>query len=147
MDELSLITCPNKVEFIGDDCTVVLPYKALNVRVARNFENLVESILLITSTQRQSSNHNHDDGEIAIGEIDQMDDKFHTLLWQNIGETYQSSRIVRRGEVDPNSKICHGGHIIRYINEHDATSKEYYNHIHSEEEAKGWITIVEQKKI
>ena len=158
IQNLSITTCPNKIETIGDDRTIVLPYKALNIHTDEKLHDLiVQSIIIMNHC------HDNDTHEEVIKEDDYDDDhnktntnyddphmgNFHQLLWKNLGEIYQTARLVRRGEIDPNSKIRHSGHILIWMSssnnndDHDdeIKAKHFDNNANNN---KGWITITEQ---
>lgn len=161
--ECHKITYPSKLEIMGDDRTVVLPYKALNESIDVSFQQLVEDVLDWNCK---------DDGTTTTttcctndSQSNKRRNQFYTLLWSNIGYAFSSSRIVRRGEIDPNSKIRHSGHIILWRKEDDDYDETNFHKdttcmnkeerendgndndttVHHGPTSKGWITITEQK--
>ena len=127
--------CPPKLEIIGDDRTVVLPLKALN-------ENFNESLRQLLDRYIIYNDDNNDDGN-----NEKKRNEFHSLLWSNIGKYYNSSRVVRRGEIDPNSKIRHSGHYILWIKGCSSSNSVDMDKTLTTDDgpsSQGWITITEQ---
>jgi hypothetical protein len=92
---LSDATAPPKLEVMGNDRTLVIPFRALNLAMDQSFQNLVESIA-------------------GAGKASRMDD-FMTCLWKKLALAFRSHRVVRRGEISPNSKVRESGHSILWI--------------------------------
>jgi tRNA G37 N-methylase Trm5 len=103
---LSLECCPTKLEVLGTDRTVVIPRKAL-----------------------------HMDGLRVLGEF-WTEEQAYPLLWRALAAAYGSSRVVRRGEVDPNSPIRHSQYqLLWYANKSSLDDDD--------NDAAKWITVVE----
>ena len=92
VDEGTNKTMPPKLEIMGDDRTLVIPFRALNAASDASFEKIIQ---------------------YAIGENNQ--EEFMPLLWKMLADSHRSQRVVRRGEVDPNSKVRESGHSILWI--------------------------------
>ena len=97
---LSIVACPKKLEIIGDDRTLVIPGRSLNPALDYSLKSNLISLL-------SSENCNNDD----------CLDKFMNIFWKRLAKVYGSSRVVRRGDVDPNSKIRESGHSILWLDE------------------------------
>jgi len=106
--ELDIRICPRKLEFIGDDRTLVIPRHAFDVN-HKDFADLLQ--------------HTQD---------------LH-LLWESLAKVHNAPRVVRRGEIDPNSSVRASGHVILWPAcdlPFDATMDP--------SDSTGWITITEQ---
>jgi hypothetical protein len=90
---LSSITAPPKLEIMGNDRTVVIPHSSLNTVTDSTFHDLIESIL---------------------GKASRRED-FMNILWGKIASSFRSQRVVRRGEISPDSKVRESGHSILWI--------------------------------
>ena len=80
---LSVSTCPKKLEVIGDDRTLVIPQKAF-----RDDDELFSSR--------------------AVGSEQKPID--WTCFWKHFASSMNSPRVVRRGDIDPDSGIRESGH-------------------------------------
>ena len=103
IQQLSNDTCPKKLELFGDDRTIVIPRKAMQ----RTIDPMLGQLL--------------DDYE-ADGSI------IGPRLWQNLATILQSQRVVRRGEIDPES---------------GARQSQFSILWQSEQDSSGWITVTE----
>lgn len=92
VEKLPTKTVPHKLELMGDDRTLVIPSRALNSASDSIFEEMLHNL---------------------IGDSHRKD--FMSLLWQHLADTHRSHRVVRRGEIDPNSKVRESGHSILWI--------------------------------
>ncbi len=151
VERQSSITCPPKLEVMGDDRTLVIPFRALNPAIDQSFHNLIQDIVC------------HATG----GAFKEEEEKaLMSLLWVKLARSHGSHRVVRRGEIDPNSKVRESGHSILWIDDNDmaATSSEngrfyvdYCNLAYiymilklstcvcnAGSKSRGWITITEQ---
>lgn len=116
---LSKVDAPPKLEMMGDDRTLVIPYQSLNVNTKSPFQLLVYE-LFGTASNEQSL--------------------FLSSLWEELARLYRSQRVVRRGEIDPNSKVRESGHCILWINhELEKSFTSDYG-----PGSRGWITVTEQ---
>lgn len=147
ISKLSTMTCPTKLEIMGDDHTVVIPFQAFNYNTSPSkssssctrtcsYKQLLDEF--VYKPNKNAINQNHQYKKKSY-------DDFHSLLWSNIAKLYDSSRIVRRGEIDPNSKIRHSGHAILWMRAHDNNNHHQNNDADNGQHSKGWITITEQK--
>lgn len=107
---LTAETCPVKLELFGDDRTVVIPLRAFDPDDA-TFTSLLE--FAKTSYDEFASRH----------------------LWRFLAEVYNSNRVVRRGEVDPNSPVRKSGFCILWASNSSAESGPG---------SSSWITVTEQ---
>jgi len=146
VDKLSIKTCPKKLEILGDDHTLVLSYKALNVQTDEEYKELVQNYVCSIQDVNSVGTHGHEEKR---SETNNATDKhlvndFEITLWSKLANIYNSKRVVRRGEIDPNSKIRESGHTLLWL----ATEREIQNEEdeikEDPESSKGWITITEQ---
>ena len=108
--------CPRTLEVIGDDRTLVIPRYALD----SNHEPLAHLI--------QNSNTS-----------------LHTqCLWEILAQVYHSPRVVRRGEIDPQSAIRESGHTILWPIYHSSETTTTTTTTIIGPSSPGWITITEQ---
>lgn len=94
--KLSNITTPPKLELMGDDRTLVITFRGLNLATDESFQHLMKDII------------KDDDTGATVEE-------FMTSLWKKLAASHRSHRVVRRGEIDPNSKVRESGHSILWI--------------------------------
>lgn len=94
-------TCPNKVEFLGDDNSVVLPRGAFNFTPSTPFSNFLTAL---SADLRQEH------------------------LWRTIGQLHGSPRVIRRGEIKPDSGIRESHYKVLWRNDTTLSS---------------WITVTE----
>jgi hypothetical protein len=148
IDKLSSITCPTKLEIMGDDHTVVIPFQAFNYNTSTSFKSSSSSTDCYSYKQfldefvyNRNKHYIYQYNPCENGSYD----NFHSLLWSNIAKLYNSSRIVRRGEIDPNSKIRHSGHVILWMKTQNSNYDSQNNDADNGPHSKGWITITEQK--
>jgi len=90
--------CPrNQLEIFGDDRTILLPPTSPQ---GGDFLVLLRDIW--------KARHGHDDAnhETTI----RSDEQIYQDFWRRLAAAHKSDRIVRKGTVDPNSKIRHSGH-------------------------------------
>ena len=109
---LSVEVCPLKLELLGDDRTVVVPLRAFD-RHNVSFCSLLDS----TGASFNDFTSNH--------------------LWMYLAEIHNSSRVVRRGEVDPNSPVRKSGFFMLW------TSQSRYS-AGTGPGSSTWITVTEQ---
>lgn len=122
--QLSYQTCPKKLEIIGDDRTLVIPHRAFFViynsittmpksakvdiisnRHSFQFRELLVNVIHEGQAKIESNRCNDDNDAVLLLEI-------QSQLWKRFATVYQCSRIVRRGEIDPNSGTRESGHRI-----------------------------------
>ena len=110
IQELDTRVCPRTLEVIGDDHTLVIPRHAFD----SNHDSFAHLI--------QSSNRT-----------------LHIQsLWEILAQVHDSPRVVRRGEIDPQSAIRESGHTILWpIYRSSETTTLGPS-------SPGWITITEQ---
>jgi Met-10+ like-protein len=102
---LNLDCCPAKLEVLGVDRTVVIPLKAFRM----------------------------EDLSRVLGEF-WTNEHVYPVLWRALAEANGSSRVVRRGEIDPNSPIRQSQYQLLWF---DA------DRFSNEPSAAKWITVVE----
>jgi tRNA G37 N-methylase Trm5 len=103
---LNRTICPDKLELFGDDRTLVIP------RLALTSDN--ESLQNIISTTSS---------ELAQLFLDKY-------LWKQLAETYETHRVVRRGQVDPESGTRHSSFQLLWSSDNNSNNN--------------WITVTEQ---
>eukprot|EP00550_Attheya_septentrionalis_P009133 CAMPEP_0198285718 /NCGR_PEP_ID=MMETSP1449-20131203/4957_1 /TAXON_ID=420275 /ORGANISM="Attheya septentrionalis, Strain CCMP2084" /LENGTH=448 /DNA_ID=CAMNT_0043983237 /DNA_START=309 /DNA_END=1652 /DNA_ORIENTATION=- len=114
--ELNMQTCPKKLEKLGDD-TLVIPPKALHEDHDVTFRSLFPTDYF-------------DNGPTSL-----------LLLWKTLARLYNISRVCRRGDIDPDSKIRHSGHRILFPEcELNANGIP----VTTGPGSPGWITVTEQ---
>jgi hypothetical protein len=85
---LNRTICPRKLELVGDDNTVVLPKKtALDAN-----EDTFKDFLTQCGIQNTS--------------------EFSRRLWEALASRFESSRVVRKGKVDPESSVRESGVVL-----------------------------------
>jgi len=129
---LSKGTCPKKLELIGDDRTLVIPKGALSLK-EESFQSLLRRFVSIVNDRDIEKG-----GEI---ELEGNVSSFLTMLWSNLAEMYMSPRVVRRGDIDPNSKVRESGHVLLWIDNKLSTSECFAS---DGPGSRGWITVTEQ---
>ncbi|CAB9503656.1 synthesizing protein 2/3/4 [Seminavis robusta] len=117
IDSLSTTTCPAKVEFLGDDNNLVLPPKAML------------SCDLELSFFKNDNNNN-----LQLLFMDHH-------LWPTVARTFGCPRILRKGGVDPNSRIRQTGYQLLWP-PHDGTCSTSGPDLSHNK--KNWITVTEQ---
>ena len=103
--------CPTKLEVMGDDRTLVIPRYALYMedlnevsptirkKCAVEFRELILQALDVLGLDEQGPNT-------------ETLQKLQGLLWMNLAEAYGSKRVVRRGDIHPESGVRESGHRI-----------------------------------
>ena len=91
---LSPTLCPNKLERLGDDRSLVIPQNAFQLD-STDFGSLIERY---------------------------CQDPVECLryLWRLLADIHSSPRVVRRGDINPDSKVRESGHRLLYPNDYDA---------------------------
>jgi Met-10+ like-protein len=122
--KLHLNTCPKSLQYFGDDKTIVIPLKAFDIYRDEAFRKFISfGISLIFSN---------------IDEKYDMDDFFFvsTFFWKGLAHVFSSNRIVRRGEISPESKIRLSEYKILWTTTIHPTPLDGPGSL-------GWITITE----
>jgi hypothetical protein len=83
----SLALCPKTLEMLGDDNTLVIPRKAFD----RKNNTFLEFVLQAGCSENRL-------------------DEFFEELWKQLATYYKSPRVVRKGEVDPESGVRESGY-------------------------------------
>ena len=123
IQNLDLNCCPTKLEFFGDDKTLVVPQNSFE---GTEFDNIMFKYL----EPKQSS-----------------DDVMQTELWKQLAILHGNSpRVVRRGIVDKESKIRESGHRLLYPMQTSSTASISTDDdiITTGPGSPGWITVTEQ---
>jgi hypothetical protein len=97
VQKLDKDVCPrHQLEVFGDDRTLIIPTLAFQGH---------EFVSLLRGTRRGTIGSTGDSGDSSTLEDNLMDD-----FWRRLAEAHRSSRIARKGAIDPNSKIRESGH-------------------------------------
>ncbi len=131
--KLSNRTCPRKLEIIGDDRTVVIPHRSFFVddnegiiinefhshrtkegktKQMNECSGEFREFLVNVIFDQKIYNYRDDDGDDDATMDDIIFYDMQSLLWERIATNYQCSRVVRRGDIDPESGIRESGHRI-----------------------------------
>ena len=163
---LSNRTCPRKLEIIGDDRTVVIPRWSFFVDGDSGSENNCNSHqtkgktnqnecydefrkFLIDLALGRKYDRSYHDGRHDEATADASFFEMQSLLWEKIASDYRCSRVVRRGDVDPESGVRESGHRILWpIPQDDEESKDCrcnlgYAPTSTGLASPGWITVTE----
>ena len=119
-----LSVCPKSLELFGDDRTLVVPKRALNPATDTTFSDWLRTIVC------SSSETEHSEVErMNVGLLD---------LWKELAELYQSPRVVRKGTVDPGSRIRESGCTVLWpcMKPSDDATKD-------PDSSPSWITVTE----
>jgi len=116
-EDLGPTIYPSKLEIFGDDRTVVVPPSAFD---GEEFWRCMESLVA------------GDESSMGTDERERIRNGF----WKDLSDFHGSSRIARRGTIDPESSVRHSGHRLVYP----------YQGIPHETGpgSPGWIRVVEQ---
>jgi len=143
VSSLSIKTCPKKLEVMGDDRTLVVPSTAFLIN-ENNETTSTEFHQLLVNICSDATNHYH-----TIHKIQEN-------LWKNLASLYHSPRVVRRGDIDPESGVRESRHRILWplpasitSSPSSYTTAHYINHGYIPQltgpDAPGWITVTEHK--
>lgn len=142
---LCVKACPQKLEVIGDDRTLVVPGTAFLINdddTTQQFHQLLTNVCT-RRDDNSSVTTNH-----TMYEIQKM-------LWKNLASLYKSTRVVRRGDIDSESAVRESGHRILWplpasitssnsVNESRCTNHGYIPQS-TGPGSPGWITVTEHK--
>ena len=169
---LSNQTCPKKLEIMGDDRTLVVPSYSLFINNSQEGGIVCTSIrdgtttipkkgsgdfreLLNNTIQQKEQQQSVDQRECTKEEyIMDVYTAIQSQLWRTLATFYNSPRVVRRGDIDPESGVRESGHrilwpkpIIPYADSEPV--KGDYNHgfqpTNTGPNSPGWITVTEHK--
>ena len=123
--QLDSTVCPGSrrrqnLEIFGDDRTVVVPPGAFE---GEEFLCILRDVYRMHN-QKHNTNHGNTGQPISS---DATDDEITTLyndFWFRLALAHDSPRVVRRGGIDPNSKIRQSGHRLLWPLSTDDGSKE-----------------------
>jgi Met-10+ like-protein len=141
IQQLSIGACPHNIEMLGDDNTLVIPRKALDDQHDDAFRNLLAGYNITNDNSDSNgdrSSSSSSEGTESNGSSQPTINKFYTELWRILGKLYNSSRVVRKGEVDPNSAVRQSGYVLLWPVSKVSTT------IPSGPSSPGWITVTEQ---
>ena len=146
---LSKRTCPTKLEIIGDDRTLVIPRFALYVDNNPNdeFYKLLYSTIKVMAKNEEDVLNVNNERKCMFS--------IQSHLWGVLASIYNTQRIVRRGDIDPNSGVRESGHRILYptkptssqlmdgCDEYIDSCNEGYIPTDTGPNSPGWITVTE----
>lgn len=145
VSSLSIKTCPKKLEVMGDDRTLVVPSTAFLLQEQEKANEFHQLLINISSQTIHNSPGETDSSTIC---------KVQQKLWENLANLYQSPRVVRRGDIDPESGVRESGHRILWplpksITSSNNDAAKCTNHGYTPQstgpESAGWITVTEHK--
>ena len=124
---LSPDICPTKLELLGDDRTVVIPMNAFHNAATIGGKNLFDP---------------HNSSLSFPNFLDSFEASYDMFtkhfLWREIADTYRSRRVVRRGEIDPNSPVRKGNYEILWVAPNSFDTMKFGPN------SQYWITVTEQ---
>ena len=144
VSSLSIKTCPKKLEVMGDDRTLVVPSTAFLLQ-KQETTNDFHQLLISTSNQIHNDCPDRTDHSTIC--------KIQEKLWKNLASLYQSPRVVRRGDIDPESGVRESGHRILWplpvsislSNDAAKCTNHGYTPQSTGPDSPGWITVTEHK--
>lgn len=150
VSSLSIKTCPKKLEVTGDDRTLVVPSTAFLIQENETTTNEFHQLLINISSQIL---HNSPDTTTTTDHSTIY--KIQENLWNNLANLYQSPRVVRRGDIAPDSGVRESGHRILWplpasiASSSNNNAARYTNHGYTPQStgpnSTGWITVTEHK--
>jgi hypothetical protein len=153
---LSMQTCPRKLEILGDDHTLVIPRWAFFIVREKNDSNEVkntEPSVILKKMQQEKERREFRDllrqlihDEVNDGDAAIVMCAMQSRLWTNLAINFNSSRVVRRGDVNPDSGIRESGHRIVWPIPHDESTivcNHGYIPAQTGVNSPGWITVTE----
>ena len=87
---LNIAVCPRNLELLGDDDTLVIHRRAFDLQDG-DFQHLVHEAGCQTEDSQK---------------------EFMSELWKQLAAVYKSPRVVRKGQVDPDSGIRESGYLL-----------------------------------
>ncbi len=145
VSSLSIKLCPKKLEVMGDDRTLVVPSTAFLLQEQETTNDFHRLLIDIVSQIRNDCPDRTDQPTIY---------KIQENLWKNLTSLYKSPRVVRRGDIDPESGVRESGHRILWplpasITSSNNDAVKCTNHGYTPEstgpDSPGWITVTEHK--
>mmetsp|Transcript_23158 Transcript_23158/g.54672 ORF Transcript_23158/g.54672 Transcript_23158/m.54672 type:complete len:644 (-) Transcript_23158:186-2117(-) len=149
--QLDSTVCPGSrrrpfLEIFGDDRTVVVPPGAFE---GEEFISILRDVrpfsTHLRTTQQQNRTNDSGDSKDDHGgcDIDAGSDNIDLLyddFWRRLALAHNSPRVVRRGGIDPNSRIRESGHRILWPNSQNSTT----NDLVTGPQSPSWIRVTEQ---
>lgn len=145
VSSLSIKTCPKKLEVMGDDRTLVVPSTAFLLQEQETTNEFHQLLTNITSQTIRNSPREDEYSTMC---------KLQQKLWENLASLYHSPRVVRRGDIDPESGVRESGHRILWplpvsitSSNNEATKCTNHGYIPQSTgpDSPGWITVTEHK--
>lgn len=145
VSSLSIKPCPKKLEVMGDDRTLVVPSTAFLLQEEEATNDFHRLLIDIVSQIHNDCPDRTDHPAIW---------KIQENLWKNLASLYKSPRVVRRGDIDPESGVRESGHRILWpppasITSSNNDAAKCANHGYTPKstgpDSPGWITVTEHK--
>jgi hypothetical protein len=108
---LSALTCPKKLEVMGDDRTLVVPRWSFYLPQNNDYEAILDT--------RKGADEFHQ--LLFQYKVQNGEQQFQSKLWETLARTHRSPRVVRRGDIDPESGVRESG---KYKHVFDFTQRE-----------------------
>ena len=161
---LNIRTCPKKLEVIGDDRTLVLASWAffLEKDIHNNCDKVKSTsfqkggvefydflLKLLFNESGPLSENSLDKSKLQQNDLSPLYD-IQSKLWENLAQVHKCSRVVRRGDIDPESGVRESGHRILWPVPKDSeiSSGDMNNGFMPKStgpNSLGWITVTEHK--
>lgn len=121
---LDAISCPKTLQNLGDDKTLVIPLKSFDIERDMTFRDFVSF-----GIGDDLNDSNRTRSEVFVSDY----------LWAALASAFNSPRVVRRGEIDPDSKIRFSQYQILWpaISQNSTATNTLTG-------SPGWITVTEQ---
>jgi tRNA G37 N-methylase Trm5 len=178
IQRLQPFVCPRRLETLGDDRTIVIPQRAFaffrnsDKDPSKHFDNENSNVDVVggvfetwfqdhvLTSRRQASSANAANAATPTARTScQEESEFLQELWKQLAMKHNSPRIVRKGGVDPNSRIRHSGYQILWplplplppptlcsdsSEDPDTATSAITTTAISGPNSPGWITVTEQ---
>ncbi|KAL7463961.1 hypothetical protein ACHAXS_004312 [Conticribra weissflogii] len=155
-------TCPKKLEVIGDDRTLVIPHWAFQLEQESYHGNDTKgeasfekrntefyNLLLRTYTEENNPTATCSGG-FNEKHFTTKFFNIQSMLWENLAKFHKCKRVVRRGDIDPESGVRESGHRMLWPIPNDSEIANGNTNIgfmlkSTGANSPGWITVTEHK--
>mmetsp|Transcript_4519 Transcript_4519/g.8345 ORF Transcript_4519/g.8345 Transcript_4519/m.8345 type:complete len:517 (-) Transcript_4519:1596-3146(-) len=96
--KLNVNICPRQLELFGDDRTIILPPQAFE---GQEFLSILQEARQFQTCKAGNKTHAIEHGDLTSVRKD---------FWRRLARAHNSSRIARKGAIDPDSSIRESGH-------------------------------------
>lgn len=113
---LSHQTCPKKLEIMGDDRTLVLPRWSFFIFKLEDERTIADKRRGVLNEFRNLIIKCQFNMQYASGRLNQEEVSFvniQSLLWEKLARTHRCSRVVRCGDIHPNSSVRESGRFLK----------------------------------